>query len=295
MLFDPPSMRTLELVSRLPDRLRKGRRSDWADARLHGASLDAFLEGPVMTPEGDVLMVDIPFGRILEFSAAGVWSVVTEYDGWPNGMKRLPDGRLLIADHKRGLVCVTPGSGAVEVLADSFEGRPLHGPNDLTLAADGTVYFTDQGASGLNAPFGRVIRCRSGDLQAVIDRIPGPNGLLLSEDGHTLLVAVTRANAVWRVPLSDAGIAEKAGVFLQLSGGVGPDGLARCAATGALMVAHPGLGVWSFDQRGRPVEFFSRDGADYTTNLVAAGPHQFFVTESMRAELLSLRTTAVER
>lgn len=289
-MFDPPEKHALTHVARIPQALRKSRRSAWADARLHGAELDAFLEGPVMTPEGDLLMVDIPFGRILRLSADLDWSVVTEYDGWPNGLKRLPDGRLLVADHRLGLLRITPDSGVVEVLADAFEGRPLHGPNDLTLARDGTIFFTDQGASGLDAPYGRVLRFRDGELQLVLGNVPGPNGLVLSEDERTLFLAVTRANAVWRVPLTEAGTAEKAGLFLQLSGGIGPDGLAWCDSSRDLLVAHPGLGVWSFSRDGRPVRFFSAEGATYTTNLVAVGGGRFFVTESLRAEIHELHT-----
>lgn len=296
MLFDPPAKRKLDLVSRLPDALRKGQRSAWANAWLHGAELDAFLEGPVLTPEGDLLRVDIPFGRVLKLSSEGEWSVIAEYDGWPNGMKRLANGALLIADHKRGLVRVSAGIGDIEVLIETYEGRPLHGPNDLTLAADGTIFFTDQGASGLNAPYGRVFRYRDGELHVVLDHVPSPNGLLLSGDERTLYLAVARANAVWRVPLSEDGVAEKAGLFLQLSGGIGPDGLARCPATGALLVAHPGLGIWSFDHSGRPLAHFSRSGADYTTNLVApaSGSDCLLVTESLQAEVLSLRIEEIE-
>lgn len=244
-----------------------------------------------MTPEGHLLMVDIPFGRILRLSAQGEWSVVVSYDGWPNGMKMLNDGRLLVADHKLGLLRVRPDTGDVEVLVDEFEGKPLHGPNDLTVAWDGSVYFTDQGASGLDAPYGRVLRYREGKLDLVLDNVPSPNGLVLSADERTLFLAVTRANAVWRVPLSLQRTAEKAGLFLQLSGGIGPDGLAWCEATGDMLVAHPGLGVWAFDRQGRPKTFFSREGADYTTNLVSGREGRFFVTESLHAEVLTFETT----
>ena len=126
-------------------------------------------------------------------------------------------------------------------------------------------------------------------------RVRGTGDVVLSEDERTILLAVTRANAVWRVPLSPEGKAEKAGLFIQLSGGIGPDGLAWCDASDALLVAHPGLGVWAFDRQGRPRTFYSAEGADYTTNLVAAGDGQFLVTESMRAEIMCLRTVETLR
>lgn len=292
MFFAPPRQSSLEPFARLPDRFRVGRRSEWADRNLHGAELDAFLEGPVIAPDGKMLMVDIPFGRILQLDPSGDWTIAYEYEGWPNGMKLLPEGALMVADHKLGLVRVEADFSAHAVLACEFRGAPLHGPNDLTIAGDGSIYFTDQGASGLQDPYGRVLRYHDGELSLVLDRIPGPNGLVLSADERTLFLAVTRANAVWRVPIAPGGEAVKAGTFIQLSGGIGPDGLALDPSTGGLIVVHPGLGVWSFDRQGKPLEFFSRNGSEYVTNLVATSDGSYLVTESLTAEILSFHPTA---
>lgn len=289
MFFTPPRQSSLEPFARLPDQLRMNSGSEWADINLHGAKLDAFLEGPVLASDGALLMVDIPFGRILRLAGTDEWSVIYEYEGWPNGMKLLPDGALIVADHKLGLVHIQADFSGHKVLAGEFNGQPLHGPNDLAITGDGSIYFTDQGASGLQDAYGRVLRYRDGELSLVIDRIPGPNGLVLSGDERTLFLAVTRANAVWRVPIGSDGKAVKAGVFLQLSGGIGPDGLALDPTTGGLIVVHPGLGVWSFDRQGKPMEFFSHVESEYVTNLAATGGGRYLVTESLKAELLSFR------
>lgn len=55
-------------------------------------------EGPVFAPDGNLYCVDIPNGRVLRVDPAGTWSLVCRYDGWPNGMKLLPDGHLPGAD-----------------------------------------------------------------------------------------------------------------------------------------------------------------------------------------------------
>ncbi|HYG53987.1 MAG TPA: SMP-30/gluconolactonase/LRE family protein, partial [Burkholderiales bacterium] len=68
------------------------------------------------------------------------------------------------------------------------------------------------------------------------NRIASPNGLVL--DKNILYVAATRANAVLRLPLAPAGTVACMGVYLQLSGGRGPDGMAMDEA-GGLAVAHP--------------------------------------------------------
>ena len=88
----------------------------------------------------------------------------------------------------------------------------------------------------------------------------------------SLYVAVTRANAVWRVPLMPDGSVAKVGNFIQLSGGGGPDGLA-VDRDGNLAVAHIGLGCRVAVQQARRA-----DGADpvlsagyHTTNMAFGG------------------------
>ena len=286
-----PEIRQFEIVSRLPDSLRKRASSEWAERNLGGAELDAFLEGPVFDSNGTLFMVDIPFGRILSLSSGGQWSVIAEYDGWPNGMKLLRSGNFLVADHKKGLLEIERNSGAVSVMAAGFEGEPFLGLNDLTVSSSsGDTYFTDQGLSGLQDPCGRVFKFTSdGNLRLLMSDIPSPNGLVLSRDEKTLFLAVTRANAICRLPLMADGSVCKAGTFIQMSGGVGPDGLARPDETDCLLVAHPGLGVWQFAENGMPQIFWQLEGNEYTTNL-AANPLQassFYVTESKEAAVLS--------
>jgi len=291
MMFRPLDPRPFSLVSRLPDALRKDARSDWADLNLGGRVLDAFLEGPVCMPGGDLLMVDIPFGRILRLGRGGAWSVEFEYDGWPNGMKLLPGGSLLVADHKRGLLEIDPSGKSVRVLCDRWAEAPFHGLNDLTVASNGDIYFTDQGQSGLEAPYGRVFRrSAEGELTLLMEGIPSPNGLVLNRAESVLFLAVTRANAVWRLPLTPQGGVRKAGHFIQLSGGVGPDGLARLPGTDELLTVHAGLGVWHHSEAGLPEQLWADRNRTYPTNLTAdpleAGT--YFVTESLAAEVLRI-------
>ncbi len=290
MFIRIPEIRQFEFVSRLPDALCKRATSEWADRNFGGAELDAFLEGPAFDTSGNLYVVDIPFGRILTLSTEGNWSVVTEYDGWPNGMKLVGDHRFVVADHKNGLVEVERSTGKVRVISSEYVGQPFHGLNDLTVASSGDIYFTDQGQSGLHAPHGRVFRLSAdGELTLLLSDVPSPNGLVLSQDEQILFLAVTRANAIWRLPMMPDGSVTKVGTFIQLSGGVGPDGLARPDGIDALLVAHPGVGVWHFGEDGTPDVIWQREGRAYTTNL-AANPVEtdsYFVTDSVNVTILS--------
>ena len=97
--------------------------------------------------------------------------------------------------------------------------------------------------------------------------------MALSPDGRFVYVAATRANAVWRL-LADAPdpVWPMVGVFLHLSGGLGPDGLAVDAG-GRIAVAQAQAGrVYLFDALGDPLADIRLP--DPWTTSVAFGPDQ---------------------
>jgi gluconolactonase len=292
-MFAPPPVIETEVFARLPDKYRKaGAPSAWLDAQLRGAPMHSLLEGPAFDRDGNLYVVDIPFGRLFKVSPAGEFALAAEYDGEPNGLKFHRDGRGFIADHRHGIMVFDPESGAVMPYCDRVRGERFKGVNDLSFAANGDLYFTDQGQSGLQDPSGRVYRL-AGDAEpiCVIDRIPSPNGLVLSLDEATLFVAVTRMNNVWRVPFMRDGTAAKVGVFVQLSGGVGPDGMAL-DAEGNLAVCHFGLGtVWLFSATGEPLFRIRSCEGLMTTNLAYGGEdlRDLYITEAESGSILRAR------
>ena len=290
-MFAPPPEIETRVFARVPDSLRRpGKRSHWADVMLHGRAVDCFIEGPSFDAEGNLYIVDIPFGRILRISPDGVFDVVSEYDGEPNGLKVHADGRIFIADHKQGILQLDPNTGSVEPAIDRPRLERFKGCNDLFFTADGTLYFTDQGQTGLHDPTGRLFRQNlDGTLDIVLDMVPSPNGLVTNLDESIVYLAVTRDNSVWRVPLMADGTATKVGVFVQLSGGLaGPDGMAL-DAEGNLAVAHAGLGtVWLFSRLGEPIARVRSCAGSYTTNVAYGGPDRrsLFITESETGSIL---------
>jgi sugar lactone lactonase YvrE len=101
----PPRLIGTEVFSAMPDAFRrKGVRTDWADANRPGQPTDCFIEGPSFDADGNLYIVDIPFGRIFRIAPDGKWSLVTEYDGWPNGLKIRADGRVFVADYMHGIM-----------------------------------------------------------------------------------------------------------------------------------------------------------------------------------------------
>ena len=71
------------------------------------------------TPTVNLYIVDIPFGRIFRIAPDGEWSLVVEYEGWPNGLKIAADGRILVADYMHGLMQLDVKAGRMQPVLTS--------------------------------------------------------------------------------------------------------------------------------------------------------------------------------
>jgi gluconolactonase len=172
--------------------------------------LDGFTwsEGPVWVGgrDGFLLVSDVPANRIMRWSPARggeVWLEPSGYAGTATGSLREAGSNGLILA-RGGLVVGDSGNRCVSridlktrkktVLASSFEGQRLNSPNDLVLARDGAIYFTDPpwGLKGdWSSPYRQtdysgVYRLDVDNALTMIDRTIEPNGVGLSPDGRTL-------------------------------------------------------------------------------------------------------------
>jgi len=289
MFFAPPTPIETRVLATLPPSLTGMPGGEWQMGQPRGTPGRSLLEGPTFDQQGNLYCVDLPNGRVLRIDAAGTFSVVAEYDGWPNGLAIHQDGRFLIADYKHGIMLLDPVNGRVTPYLVRAGLERFKAVNDLTFAANGDLYFTDQGLTGLHDPTGRLFRVSAdGRLNCLLDRVPSPNGLVMDLEETSVLLAVTRANAIWRVPLMRDGGVAKVGTFVQLSGGGGPDGLAL-DSEGRLAIAHVGLGtVWIVDRLGEPVYRIRSCKGLHTTNVAFGGPDRrmLHITESETGTIL---------
>ena len=283
----PPTIET-HVFARVPDELRAHQNP----RQQSGVPRDCFLEGPSFDRDGNLYVTNIPYGQVFKVTPDGQFSLVVTYDGEPNGLKIHRDGRVFIADHSRGLMVIDPAIGKAEVFLDRPHRERFKGLNDLHFAKNGDLYFTDQGESGLHDPTGRLWRLRAnGRLDLLLDNVPSPNGLILTPDETILYLAVTRGNAVWRVPLHQDGSVGRVGIFIQMSGGMGPDGMAM-DSDGNLAVCHVGMGsVWLFSKLGRPMHELRSCAGHATTNAAFGGPdgRNLYITESETGTILMAR------
>ena len=298
-MFAPPELIKTEVFAEVPKALRRTQPSAERLAAGKGTTpAGCFLEGPAFDRDGNLYVVDLAFGRIFRISPQGRFDIATEYDGEPNGLAIHRDGRIYIADHKLGILVLDPNSGRVAPLVSRYHQQQFKGVNDLIFDSHGTLFFTDQGQSDLADPSGCVYRYTAqGRLDRVADCIPSPNGLALTKNEHTLYVAATRANAVWRLPFAPDGTVVRMGVQIQLSGGRGPDGMAMDDADG-MALAHPDMGaVWVFNHRGEPLYRVQSAGSDIVTNVCYGGEDRrtLYITDSGMGLILVARVPTAGR
>jgi gluconolactonase len=122
-----------------------------------------------------------------------------------NGMALAPDGRLLVCEQgtrrtPARIALVDRRTGETETLVDSFAGRPLNSPNDIVVAGDGAVWFTDpsygylQGFKPEPLHGDNVYRFDGERLDVVEDSFDKPNGLAFSPDDAVLYIGDSGAN-----------------------------------------------------------------------------------------------------
>ena len=136
---------------------------------------------------------------------------------------------------------------------------------------------------------GGFIGCRrNGRLDCLIDTGISPNGLVLDPAETVLFVAMTRDNAVWRVPFMKDGSVSKVGRFCSTFGASGPDGLTMDKA-GRLFVAHASLGhVFVFAPNGELIARIKSCAGASCTNVAIGGNNgdRLYITESVTGTVL---------
>ena len=158
-------------------------------------------EGPVWFGDsGTLIFSDIPNNRMLRWQEAdGHLSVFRAPSNYTNGNTRDRQGRLISCEHDARRVTRTELDGSITVLLDRHQGKRLNAPNDVVVASDGGVWFTDPGY-GIDGPYEghkaeaelprNVYRLdpATGTASVVADDFVRPNGLCFSPDERLVYV-----------------------------------------------------------------------------------------------------------
>ncbi len=304
-MFSAPLSLTTDTAFELPSYLHEsGIGNAWVEANLGGRDVSSYLDAPCFDAKGNLWVVDIPFGRIFRITPTGEWDLIVKYDGWPSGLCFHPDGRLIIADARHGLLALEVDERRIKPFLTHYLSQRFKGVKNIIFAGNGSsngsdngsnagdCYFTDCGQTGLQDATGAAYRLKTdGSVQRLLDNIPGPQGLALNHDESILFIAAAGDNAIWQAPLVDNGVS-RVGKFIQMSGGMGagagPNGIVA-DSDNHLFVAHNGLGtVWQFDKRGEPKYRIDSSRGDWTNSLAfdPNDPRNIFITEAQTGSVL---------
>lgn len=172
---------------------------------LEIATAVSMLEGPTVDADGNVYFTDILMQRIMRFSRDGVFSVFREKSNVANGLVIDPQGRLIAAEGAASPTAERSGmktggiprvtrtdlkTGQMEILADTYDGKPLSGLNDVTIDGRGRLYVTDSSGAAvyrIDAP-GKIARILAAP------QVQRPNGIQISPDDRTLYIVEANGN-----------------------------------------------------------------------------------------------------
>jgi gluconolactonase len=228
--------------------------------RLHNAAVERiatgyrWVEGPVWFGDHHCLVwSDIPGNQMLRWDeATGLVTPFRSPADHANGHTRDGQGRLVSCEHLTRRVTRTEHDGSITVLIDRFDGKPLNAPNDVVVASDGSVWFSDPGYGILSDYEGRraalelptaVYRLdpERGDAEPVIQGLERPNGLCFAPGESRLYVVDSGSTPpsihVYEVAEGRVGAGRR---FADMSPG-SSDGI-RCDTEGNLWAAAGGGG-----------------------------------------------------
>ncbi len=159
----------------------------------------SFTEGPIWMADGSLHFSDMPGDKRRRWHPTQGVTVLRDPSNKCNGMTRDDHGNLIVCEHVTSSLVRESPDGTRETLASHWGERELNSPNDVIVAADGSIIFTDptygrMPGFGLEREqeldFQGVYRLPAdgGDLQLLIDDFAQPNGLCFTPDESQLYI-----------------------------------------------------------------------------------------------------------
>jgi len=268
-----------------------------------------FTEGPYwFDKEKMLLFSDVPGNTIYKWTEAKGKEVYVKPGGYtdtakrggfmgPNAIIRTPDGKLWVCQHGDRRIAQmdaplnAPASKFITI-AGSYDGKRLNSPNDLFLAKNGDLYFTDPSYGferGDRDPKkemkfqGVYRRDKSGKVSLLIDSIESPNGIGIMPNGKTLLVSNSdgRKKRWYAYDLAANGSLSNARIFYDVSaekGAGGCDGF-KIDAQGNVFAAGPG-GIWIFTKDAKLIGKIKMNGVTAANCALTPDGKTLYITAS---------------
>ena len=274
-------------------------------------------EGPVWVENGKYLLfADPPANIVRRWQRGRPVSVFLDPSGAAGTDPKLvrePGANGLALDGHGGLLIANSGGGSIDrvdlatgrrvVLAHRYAGKRFNSPNDMHVARDGSIYFTDPpyGLEGGDAstlkeqPVNGVYRLRPNGAVDLLDgTLTRPNGIALSPDERRMYVSVSdeKAPRIMVYDLDARGMPGNARVLLDArallaGGGPGlPDGM-KVARDGTLVCSVPG-GMMFMTPEAEPLGLVE-DGSPIANCAFGEQGRALFMTSGTRVLRLALK------
>jgi len=267
-----------------------------SDPRVEAVAEIAFTEGPTVYRDGSVFFSEMRSERILRyFPEDGRVETFREDSHGSNGLIFDAEWRQVACEADPPRVTRTNlETGEVEVLAERYEGKRFHRPNDVTFDSQGRLYFSDRpdpeiadDQVGVHAVY-RIDP--DGSIAQILAEpdIEKPNGLVISPDDSTFYLIeahpdADRARMIRAYDLAEDGTVSNMRVFHDFYPGRSGDGMTidsegnlyvaaglnRTRGTSETLATEPGVHVFSPD--GERSDFY-RTYEDTITNAAFGGP-----------------------
>ncbi len=264
VLYEPPMNKTAEIPMKLLFLCSFITTAGFATAVDFAAPIEKvgsdfkFTEGPLwVAAKNQLLFSDIPANRIVALYE-GKFSTFRSPSNNSNGLTLDKQGCLIACEHGTRRVTRTNADGSISVLAERYQGKRLNSPNDVVVASDGAIFFTDP-------PYGVEEAQRELDFQGVYRISPDgkgltllvkdfikPNGLAFTPDEKILYVNDTEGGHIRAFDVGADGTLANSRVFAKVpsSDGMKVDTEGNVFCTSA-------TGVMVFDSHGKHLGTFS--------------------------------------
>ena len=224
---------------------------DFSDIKLELLAKGfTYTDGPAWSKDGYLIFSDTPSDRLLKWTPGHDPEVFRKDAHGPAGNAFDAQGRLYTCETRTRRVTRTEKNGAVEVLAERWEGKRLNAPNDIVVSKSDHVYFTDP-AFGSQQDHRELDFCGvyrippKGPMKLVAKTASRPNGVALSPNGRVLYVVNSDERNVRAYELDRSGDATGDRVVVSGIAGV-PNGI-RVDEKGNLYVTAKDILIYTPD------------------------------------------------
>ena len=257
----------------------------------------SFTEGPAVDSEGNVFFTDQPNDQIIKWSTDGSLSIYMEGTGRSNGLYFDKDDNLIACADLKNELWLIDKFKRVTVLVKEFEGKKLNAPNDLWIAPNGGIYFTDpfykrnywtRTEMELEKMDVYYLSPDRKTLTVAASNLKTPNGIVGTADGKKLYVADIGDGKTYSYTINADGTLANRKLFCE----TGSDGMTLDNKGNVYLT---GKGVTVFNETGQQIEHIPID-EKWTANVCFGGANRktLFITASKSVYTLDMKVKGVQ-